>query len=113
METLNELYPAESVANHVRHSCPKLTFCILCHGGHVRGARPGCCPAAEHSSSAVYTLKALDLLRTDPALAANKKDLKRLVFGEPGTPEYRTPNDEIEVLLALWGAGAVANGVSA
>ena len=107
LETLKEHYPVEMLANQVKHSCPKWAFCILCHYGHVRGVKSGCCPKAEESSSAAYTLKALDVLRSDPSLARDKKELKRMVFGSPNTPEYRTPNDEVEVLLALWEADAI------
>jgi hypothetical protein len=107
LETLRERYSKEKLSSQVKHSCPKWAFCILCHRGHIRGVRSGCCPAAEKSGSAVYTLRALDLLLSDPSLASNKRELKRLVFGEPGDEEYRTPNDEVEVLLALWGAGAI------
>src|SRR5438132_11674916 len=75
LETLKELYAAEMLASQVKHSCPKWAFCILCHGGHVKGVRRGCCPAAEGSSSAAYTLRAFDMLLSDPSLAANTTDL--------------------------------------
>jgi hypothetical protein len=107
-ETLQELYRDEALTNQVKHSCPKWAFCILCHRGHVRGVRRGCCPAAEESSSAAYTLTAFELLRADPSLAANKGKLKRRVFGEKGAEGYRTPNDEVEVLLALRKADTLA-----
>jgi hypothetical protein len=102
--TLRELYPAERVASQERHTCPKWAFCILCHRGHVCGVRPGCCPTAEGSASADFALAALDRLDSDPSLAENKRELKRLVFGEKGEEAYRTPNGEIEVVLALWDA---------
>jgi hypothetical protein len=111
VETLRELYAPEGLESQVKHSCPKWAFCILCHAGHVRGVSPGRCPASEGSSSAAYTLRALSLLLADPSLATNKGDLKRKVFGEPGAPAYRTPNDEVEVLLALWSAGEIDSRV--
>ena len=104
---LGELYPVGALANQVRHSCPKWAFCVHCHRGYVRGVAAGCCPEAEGSSSAAYALRAVDLLRANPALAADKGELKRSVFGERGAPEYRTPNDEVDVLLALWAADAI------
>jgi hypothetical protein len=107
LATLSELYPEEVLASQVKHSCPKWAFCILCHRGFVKGVRSGCCPAAEASSSAAYTLKAFELMVADQSLAANKAELKRRVFGEPGSPEFRKPNDEVEVLLALWDAKAI------
>ena len=107
LETLRERYSEKMLPNQVKHSCPKWAFCILCHRGHVRGARSGCCPAAEKSRSASYPLRALEQLLVDPSLASNKPKLKRHVFGEPGYDGYRTPNDEIEVLLALWEADAI------
>lgn len=112
VETLRERYSAAMLVSQVKHSCPKWAFCVLCHVGHVRGVRPGGSPASESRSSAAYTLKALDLLLADPSLAENKRELKRRVFGEPGTSEYRTPNDEVEVLLTLWESGAIEDRVS-
>jgi hypothetical protein len=57
--------------------------------------------------SADFVLKARDLLLSEPSLAVRKPELKQRVFGDPGTPGFRTPNDEIEVLLALIKAGAI------
>lgn len=102
---LGDLYAPKKLANQVRHTCPKWAFCILCHRGHVRGVPSGCSPAAEDSNSAAFTLAALERLLADPSLADNKRELKRLVFGEEGAEGYRTPNDEVEVLLALWESG--------
>ena len=107
-EALKEVYPAASLEAQLKHSCPKWAFCILCNRGYIRGIGAGCCEAAEGSSSAAYTLQAFDLLVTHPSLAANKAQLKRRVFGEKGAEGYRTPNDEVEVLLALWEAGEIA-----
>ncbi|HEY1188719.1 MAG TPA: hypothetical protein VGE74_13780 [Gemmata sp.] len=102
---LRELYAADKVAAQEKHTCPKWAFGILCHRGHVRGVQAGCCPSAESSSSAAFALAALDRLLADPSLAEDKRELKRLVFGEEGAEGYRTPNDEVEVLLALWASG--------
>src|SRR5437764_11166814 len=77
LETLRALYSQEALQNQVKHSCPKWAFCILCHCGHIRGVRPGCCSAAESSSSAAYTLRTVDLLLAEPSLASNKAELKR------------------------------------
>jgi hypothetical protein len=106
--TLRELYAPEKVASQEKHTCPKWAFCILCNRGEVRHVQPGSCPAAESSSSAAYTLAALERLLADSSLADNKSELKRLVFGDQGTDGYRTPNDEVEVLLALWESAELA-----
>jgi hypothetical protein len=52
-------------------------------------------------------LAARELLLSEPELIGQKHDLKRRVFGSPKAPDFRKPNQEIEVLLALLQTGAV------
>ncbi len=105
-QTLKELYTPEKLAPQMKHTCPNWAFAAFCHTGNLKQVRNGCSPASEKSSSAVFALKGLECLIANPSLATNKAVLKRMVFGEKGKPGYRTPNHEIEVLLALWEAGA-------
>ena len=109
--TLRERYSAAKLKNQLRHTCPKWAFAALCHDGAVRGIASGGCPAAEQSRSAAFTLEALRHLRTAPSLAADKESLKRRVFGSPRDEGFRKPNDEVEVLLALWREGLIEKEV--
>jgi hypothetical protein len=92
------------------HTCPKWAFTGLCHDGEVKGVRGGSAPESLNRESARYAREVLESLREEPTLAANKAELKRRVFGSPGAEGYRTPNDEVEVLLALWEAGLISGG---
>ncbi len=107
LQALEEFYPVDKLQSQIKHSCPKWAFCALCHKGFIREIRKNCCSASEKSSSGAYVIKALTQLIADKSLATDKQKLKHSIFGIKGTSEYRTPNDEVEVLLALWNAGEI------
>lgn len=100
-DSIRALYPPDKVKSQLQHSCPKWAFSILCHRGLVTGVAGGSCPAAEGMRSASFVLQARASLLSEPALANQKRELIRRVFGEKGMLGYRTPNDEVEVLLSL------------
>jgi hypothetical protein len=106
-QALKSIYPPQMLASQIKHSCPKWAFSSLCHQGHVEGIQPGGCPAAAGKRSAAFTLNALERIRRDPSLVHDKRELKRRVFGEVGTPGYRTPNGEVEVLVSLLKSGDI------
>jgi hypothetical protein len=108
LKALASVYPPEKLANQVKHSCPKWAFSILCHEGLVAGVRRGSCPNALGRRSAEITMRALERLQHHSSLALDKRELKRRVFGARGSVSYRTPNQEVEVLLALMKLGALA-----
>jgi hypothetical protein len=110
VQALEALYPPEKLTSQVKHTCPKWAFSALCHEGHVAEVQPGSCPAAVGTRSAAFVLEALERVRATPSLALDKRELKRRVFGEPGAPGYRTPNDEVEVLFSLLDSGAIKLG---
>ena len=108
VEVLKEKYSdPRQLENEVKHSCPKWAFCILCQLGYVKDVSAGCCPDSVGSRSANFALEAYTLLCADPSLASDKKKLKQQVFGTKDDEGYRTPREEVEVLLALWSAGAL------
>lgn len=102
LRALQVNYSGKQLVNQRKHTCPKLAFLGLGHAGHIRGVEGGSAPQSETSNSASYALKALDELRRNPDLAHSKADLKESVFRDPEAGTRRTPNGEIEVLLALW-----------
>jgi hypothetical protein len=112
LEALAGVYPPEMLPNQIKHSCPKWAFSILCHEGWVAGVRRGSCPDAVGRRSAAITMRALEQLQHHASLASDKRELKRLVFGAPGSASYRKPNDEVEVLLALSKLGALTRGLA-
>ncbi|WP_230027388.1 hypothetical protein [Massilia sp. Bi118] len=106
-EGLREVYPPDKVKSQLQHTCPKWAFSILCNRGLVADVAGGGCPAAEGKRSADFALTARELLMSDPSLITRQLDLKRRVFGLPSAPDFRKPNQEVEVLLTLIQVGAV------
>ena len=104
IESLEETYSSSQLQNQLQHSCPKWTFGVLCNQGVLRDVPAGSCEASDRTRSGEFTLRALELIREDRSLLVDKRELKRRVFGSPGSPGYRTPNHEVEVLLGLWQA---------
>lgn len=85
--------------NAMKHTCPKGAFLGLCEQGVVKNVVSG--NYTRSLKSTAYVAVALELLRLDPSLAENKSKFKAQVFRD------RKPNDEIEVLLALWTKGLI------
>ena len=81
--------------NALQHTCPRGAFLGLCQRGFVRGISPGA--YTESTASSGYALAAVGLLQAEPTLASDKSALEKRVFGT------RTPNDEVNVVLALVG----------
>lgn len=112
LQALADVYPPRMLPNQIKHSCPKWAFSILCHEGWVAGVRRGTCPKAVGLRSAAITMRALERLQYHGALASDKRELQRVVFGARGSATYRKPNDEVEVLLALSKLGALTPGLA-
>lgn len=89
-----ERYPGPAQQrNALQHTCPRGAFLGLCQRGFVRNVVPR--SYTESTASSGYALAAVGLLQAEPGLAADKPELERRVFGT------RTPNDEVNVVLAL------------
>lgn len=87
-------YPdAAQQKNALQHTCPRGAFLGLCERGLVRNVAAGSYTGSTASSG--YAFAAVGLLQAEPDLADNKAELKKRVYGT------RTPNDEVEVVLAL------------
>jgi hypothetical protein len=80
--------------NALQHTCPKGAFLGLSQNGLVRDIEAGSYTKSIRSCG--YAMAALDQLRADPSLANDRPKLESMVFGD------RTPNDEVDVVLALW-----------
>lgn len=73
--------------------CPRGTFLGLCEQGKVKGIPPGI--YTKSKSNKEYALKALDLLRVEPALSAKPTELWRRV----GKCSH---NQQMDVVTSLW-----------
>ncbi|WP_339322139.1 hypothetical protein [Paenibacillus sp. FSL W8-0194] len=76
--------------------CPKTTFLGLCETGIVHGI-----PKGEYTKSdknKKYGLKAIELIKNNPELINNKKELwKRTI-----EPEEKVHNSQMDVVIELW-----------
>lgn len=76
--------------------CPKTTFLGLCETGIVNGI-----PKGEYTKSdknKKYGLKAIELIKNNPELINNKKELwKRTI-----EPEEKAHNSQMDVVIELW-----------
>lgn len=107
VQVLKQVYAGRQLENQLKHTCPKWAFSGLCNAGVLVGVSAGSCEEAATRSSARFVLRALELVSADHALLQDKAQLKRRVFGTPGSEGHRQPNGEVAVLLGLWEAGLV------
>jgi hypothetical protein len=79
--------------------CPKGAFLGLCQEGLIKGIERGDYTNAERNRD--YALKAAQLLRENPALGHDMKQLWSAVLGG----EEKVHNQQMDVVLALWSEG--------
>ncbi len=80
-----------------RKSCPRSAFLGLCSAGEIRDVPSG--EFLHSSKNGAHALKAVELLRSDKSLAADRNALwQRVVKG--GTAIKH--NGQLDVVLALW-----------
>lgn len=80
-------------------ACPRTTFLGLCASGAVRGVRPGSYTRATHNPR--YAERAVDTLRSDPALASEPSRLWRIATAGKEVK----PNGQMDVVTSLWSEG--------
>ena len=82
--------------------CPKGTYLGLCEKGLVAGVPAGAYDAGEDNKG--YAIDAVRLLIRDPSLvdAGPKALWARVMNGRD-----KRPNDQMEVVLALWCSGLI------
>lgn len=81
--------------------CPRTTFLGICEGGNVTGVPPGQYNARV-SDNKQYGLKAISVLRSNPALVDDQVSLWRKIGNEK-----LKPNSQMDVVTALWKAGMI------
>jgi hypothetical protein len=83
--------------------CPKNSFLALCETGKVQGVQAGLYTRSKKNKS--YALYALKLLRQNPFLANDPKNLWTLIPGCDGK-DY---NYQMDVVLALWNENLIGH----
>lgn len=81
--------------------CPKAAFLGLCASGAVNGVQGS--RTALFSDNAKYANRALDALRGDPSLSADRVRLWRVATGS----RTKSEQGQLDVLLGLWEAGYI------
>ncbi len=81
--------------NQIKHTCPRSAFLWLCQAGLLPGVPPRQYTRSVKSSG--YARTAVEQLMKDPSLTTDKARLETRVYGD------RTPNGEVDVVLAFWG----------
>ncbi len=78
-------------------SCPKVAYLGLCSEGMIAGVAPGDYVRPSLSNKE-YAVEAVRLLRSDPSLAKDKKELwKKVLKGNK-----KAENNQMDVVLNLW-----------
>jgi hypothetical protein len=89
-------------------ACPREAFLGLCAAGLIRGVSPNTCTEPSRSPNRRYSITAVRLLTSDPNLAHGSKiGLWRRVIKELGMDLKKKPNEQMEVVLALWERGLI------
>jgi hypothetical protein len=86
-------------ASSQEKGCPRSAYLGLCESGLIRDVEPGSYTRSILNKR--YAVRAVALLRAQPALAADPVGLWRRVVGG----ETKQPNNQIDVVIALWRAG--------
>jgi hypothetical protein len=89
-----------------RKGCPKETFLGLCEEGRVKGIPQGE-QYTKSNANKLYALTALEILKNAPNLKDNKAALWRKVMKQLGMNENKCPNQQMDVVVALWLNGLV------
>jgi hypothetical protein len=89
-------------------ACPRQAFLGLCAAGLIRGVSPGTCTETSRSPNRSYSVTAVRLLVADPSLAQGSKiGLWRRVLRGLGADPKKKPNEQMDVVLALWEQGLI------
>lgn len=83
--------------------CPRSTFLALCETGNVKGIKSGVYTLAKQNKG--YAVKALELLIDDSSLSNDPKILWKKIQGGV----KKSHNSQMDVVLALWTGGFIAN----
>ncbi|MFZ3579988.1 DUF6979 family protein [Virgibacillus sp. DJP39] len=81
-----------------RKACPKSTFLGLCEEGFISEVKPGNYSTRKGSKNKDYGIKAIQLLKKQPSLSNDAKQLWDKVL----EGEIKKPNSQMDVVISLW-----------
>jgi hypothetical protein len=85
----------------MRKNCPRNAYLGLCEVGLVKGAPRG--PWITSEDNKLYAVRAVEALRTDPTWLNRPMLLWRVV----SQSQTKAPNNQIDVVFALWRNGLI------
>jgi hypothetical protein len=95
-------------AESQKKACPKEAFFGLCESGFLRGVSVNIRPALGESPNRQYAVVAVRLLANQPDLAEGTKvALWRRVLEVLEADPNKRPNEQLDVVLALWNEGLI------
>jgi len=90
----------ESRGRDIDKTCPMNAFLGLCEAGAITGIPAGKYDASSPNPNGGYAIEALQLLQSDPMLAADKSRLWGRLSKKP-----ETKNSQMDVVVSLWNEG--------
>ena len=91
---VGEIFPQS--ASSQRKGCPRTAYLGLCEEGLIDGVPPG--KYTRSSKNKSYAIDAVKLLKQEPALANDQE----LLWSKVIKCEKRKPNNQMDVVIALW-----------
>ncbi len=89
-----------------KKGCPKGAFIGLCEDGLIRGIPKGNYAVRNSlNKNKGYAVRAVELLKENPAFAVDKK----MLWGAVMNGEVKQHNSQLDVVLALWEKDLVIN----
>lgn len=92
-----KIFPASQSSRE--KGCPRGAYLGLCESGAVSGIPAGSYCRSKQNKG--YALKALLILKNNPALSSDEKTLWQFVM----EGKYKTPNHQMDVVTSIWNAG--------
>lgn len=85
----------------MRKHCPRNAYLGLCEVGLVKGAQRG--PWITSEDNKLYPVRAVQALRIDPTWF----NRRALLWREVSRSQTKAPNNQIDVVFALWSRGLI------
>lgn len=95
-------FPDQNQKSSRQKSCPRLAFLGLAEEGLLVGIDPGNYTNSERKMNKKYAREGLILLRENPDLCNDKREMWHRVMRKLKLNTRKTPNNQMDVVVALW-----------
>lgn len=100
----NEIIASESSR---KKGCPRAAFLGLSHAGLINGIGVSGESNCMITKNRQYALTAIGILRDNPDLARDEKELWKRVMSNLGENDNKKPNHQMEIVISLWDHGFI------